>query len=45
MGHRDGWNVGMGSDQAEEDLDQRDTIVEQMVTYTIIRKLSSSSFE
>jgi len=35
----------LGSDQAEGDLDQRGPFVGDMMTYTIIRKLRSSSFE
>jgi hypothetical protein len=35
----------IGSGRAKGNLDQRGTVVEQMMTYTIIRKLSSSSFE
>jgi hypothetical protein len=41
----DGWRVRLGSGRAEEDLGQRGPLVEEMLTYTIIRKLSSSSFE
>ena len=38
-------DTGLGSGQAEGNLGQRGPLIEQVSTYTIMRKLSSSSFE